>query len=126
MSDLNVYGVAQPTTVGLSTILTLLNCHPSSNVESRAFWFNAREEPMIYLNGKPFVLREEENPFINIKTYQGIRSSRLEQMEERLREDILRESIKTNGLFLVHEELGERMKGKDEHWYFSIQPLSIS
>ena len=48
-----------------------------------------REEPVIYINGRPFVLREDERPFKNMMEYTGIDVQRLEQMELRLKNDIL-------------------------------------
>ncbi|KAI8918923.1 inositol hexakisphosphate-domain-containing protein [Entophlyctis helioformis] len=104
MADLNVFGVAQPTLAGISTVLTLLGCHASAAPPRSALWFSAREEPMIYINRKPFVVRDATQPTKNIKTYQGINASRLEQVEDRLKEDILREESRWNGLLLVHEE----------------------
>lgn len=67
--------------------------------------FSAREEPIIYINKLPFVLRDSDSPLTNIKRYQGISASRLEQMEARLKEDVIREATKYNGLLLVHDEL---------------------
>ena len=54
-----------------------------------AVWHNMREEPVIYINGRPFVLREDERPFKNMQEYTGIDVQRLEQMELRLKRDIL-------------------------------------
>ena len=54
-----------------------------------AVWHNMREEPVIYINGRPFVLREDERPFKNLQEYTGIDVRRLEQMELRLKNDIL-------------------------------------
>ena len=51
-------------------------------------WFNLREEPLIYINGKPYVVREADNPFANLE-YTGINRSRVEDMEYRLKQDIL-------------------------------------
>lgn len=107
MADLNVFGVAQPTLPGIKTILNLLQCNPESSVGETALWISAREEPMIYLNRKPFVIRDSKQPLKNINTYHGIWTSRLEQMEERLKEDIIRELHRWNGLVLVHEERSE-------------------
>lgn len=45
----------------------------------------------MYINGRPFVLREVERPFTNLE-YTGIDRARVEQMEERLKEDVLREA----------------------------------
>jgi hypothetical protein len=39
-----------------------------------------------------YVLRNAERPMRNIDSYTGIDSSRLEQMEERLKEDVLAEA----------------------------------
>jgi predicted protein tyrosine phosphatase len=105
MADMNIFGVAQPTISGIRTILTLLRCSPGTSYPSPpAVWVNAREEPVIYINRKPFVIRDAKQPLRNINTYQGIMANRLEQMEERLREDILLELHRWNGLVLVHEE----------------------
>jgi len=32
-----------------------------------AVWHNMREEVCIYINGRPYVLREEERPFKNMQ-----------------------------------------------------------
>ena len=32
-----------------------------------AVWHNMREEPNVYINGRPYVLREEERPFKNMQ-----------------------------------------------------------
>ena len=55
-------------------------------------WFNMREEPVVYVNGRPFVLREQQRPMKNLQEYAGIDASRLERMEQRLKEDVLAEA----------------------------------
>ena len=65
------------------------SCTTSSYVQVSAVWHNMREEPVIYINGRPFVLREDERPFKNMQEYTGIDVRRLEQMELRLKNDIL-------------------------------------
>ena len=52
------------------------------------------------------MLRSNQNPKHNIRTYAGISASRLEQMEERLKDDVLAEARTCSGLILVHDELG--------------------
>lgn len=44
-------------------------------------------------------------PFENVKSYQGISAARLEQMEQRLKDDVLLEGVALGGLVLVHEEV---------------------
>lgn len=52
-ADLNVFGVSQPTVTGLNTVLTLLQSGPcsaaGSDQKGSVFWFNTREEPIIYI-----------------------------------------------------------------------------
>eukprot|EP00951_Prasinocladus_malaysianus_P040588 scaffold468332_cov18-Prasinocladus_malaysianus.AAC.1 len=43
------------------------------------------EEPVVYVNGCPFVLRESARPFKNMQEYAGIDPTRIEQMERRLK-----------------------------------------
>ena len=89
-----------------TTIKTSLS-NSASIVNPSVIWFSTREEPLVYLNGKPYVLREEQSPKQNIKTYAGISTVRLEQMEVRLRDDIAKEMANNNGLLLVHDELDD-------------------
>ncbi len=67
-------------------------------------WTNLREEPVVYLNNRPFVLRELDNPFRNMIDFQGIDVRRLEHIERRLKNDIVREAEEHDGNILVHEE----------------------
>lgn len=123
-TNLNIYGAAQPSSAGLATILRVLGCAPCDHSEEiqingfasddndepakrkRAVWFSTREEPIIYVNDTPFVLRDLASPFVNIKSYTGISSARLESVENRLKADILAEAKRNHGLLLVHDEQG--------------------
>lgn len=118
-TNLNIFGAAQPSSAGLSTILRVLGCAPCDHNESslssllpsgpsgkRTIWFSTREEPIIYVNDTPFVLRDLSSPFINIKSYTGISAPRLESVEVRLKADILAEAKRNHGLLLVHDEQG--------------------
>lgn len=51
-----------------------------------------REEPVVYINGLPFVLREQQRPMKNLQEYAGIDAERLERMEARLKQDVLAEA----------------------------------
>ena len=96
LADLDIFGVAQPTTAGIQTILKLFS--------DFTIWVSTREEPMVYINQMPYVIRDFKNPFQNVNTYKGISVFRLEQVEKRLKEDILLEMKRWNGLLLVHNE----------------------
>lgn len=61
-----VYGVANPTIDGIRAIVQRIG---STKGGRPVFWHNMREEPAIYINGKPFVLREVERPYKNMLEY---------------------------------------------------------
>lgn len=61
-----VYGVANPTIDGIHSVIQRIG---SSKGGRPVFWHNMREEPVIYINGKPFVLREVERPYKNMLEY---------------------------------------------------------
>jgi Inositol hexakisphosphate len=44
----------------------------------------------VQINGRPFVVREADKPFQNLE-YTGIDRTRVEDMERRLKADVLRE-----------------------------------
>ena len=46
--------------------------------------------PHVQINGRPFVVREADKPFQNLE-YTGIDRSRVEDMESRLKADVLKE-----------------------------------
>lgn len=54
-------------------------------------WHDLSEEPVVYINGNPFVLREERRPFKNLREYVQISKKHLEKMELRLKQDIIKE-----------------------------------
>lgn len=102
VGSLPVYGVAIPTVAGIRHVLDLVGC---SRVGGRSvLWHNMREEPVIYINGRPFVLREVERPFTNLE-YTGIDRARVEQMEMRLKEDVLQEASRYSNKIMVSDEL---------------------
>ncbi|XP_058077437.1 uncharacterized protein LOC131225856 isoform X1 [Magnolia sinica] len=96
-----VYGVANPTVDGIRAVIHRIG---STKGGRPVFWHNMREEPVIYINGKPFVLREVERPYKNMLEYTGIDRERVERMEARLKEDILREAERYGGAIMVTHE----------------------
>ncbi|KAF7818056.1 paladin-like isoform X1 [Senna tora] len=96
-----VYGVANPTIDGIRSVIRRIG---SSKGGRPVLWHNMREEPVIYINGKPFVLREVERPYKNMLEYTGIDRERVEKMEARLKEDILREAKHYDSSVLVSHE----------------------
>ncbi|CAI8615290.1 unnamed protein product [Vicia faba] len=96
-----VFGVANPTVDGIRSVIQRIG---STNGGHPILWHNMREEPVIYINGKPFVLREVERPYKNMLEYTGIGRERVEKMEARLKLDILKEAKQySNAIMVIHE-----------------------
>jgi hypothetical protein len=64
-----VFGVAIPTVQGLRVVLDKMRT--SFPMETTLHWSHLREEPLVYINGRPFVVREMSNPFQNLE-YTGL------------------------------------------------------
>jgi hypothetical protein len=101
VAGLPVFGVAIPTVSGLRLVLERLG---AAHGRRKVLWHNQREEPVIYINGKPFVVREAERPFSNLE-YTGIDRERVEGMEARLKQDVLAEAAQYgNQILVAHED----------------------
>ncbi|KAH9824387.1 inositol hexakisphosphate-domain-containing protein [Melampsora americana] len=99
----NIFGTAQPSLSGIKTVLAFLKSHP--NGRGRAVWFCTREEPVVYISARPFVLRDSVRPTQTFAISE--RASNIEAIESRLKLDILKEANKYGGLVLVHDETVE-------------------
>ncbi|KAI8474087.1 MAG: inositol hexakisphosphate-domain-containing protein [Monoraphidium minutum] len=103
MSGARVYGVAMSTVAGIRNVLGAVQ-EQARREDEELLWFNMREEPVVYINGRPFVLREQVCPLKNLQEYAGIDATRLERMERRLKEDVLAEAAHYGGRILVARE----------------------
>ncbi|KAF8577784.1 hypothetical protein K439DRAFT_1417887 [Ramaria rubella] len=111
-SPLNVFGVAQPRLQGLKAILSILGCRPDAKLPSRCIWFSTREEPIVYISGRPYVLRDGAEPRKNLAL--SDRAENLEDIEQRLKMDILSEAARFGGLILTHLETDVTTKTEGE------------
>lgn len=100
--ETNIYATAQPTLTALQSIVGMM--HEGLAGGQTIFWVNVREEPVVYVNNEPYVLRDRYATLRNIKSYSGITRERLEDMERRLKADIISESGLFNHRLLVHCE----------------------
>ena len=102
-----IFGVGQPNVYGIRTILNMMKLRATTS--ALAVWINLREEPILYLNDRPFVLREMDHPFRNIDDFRGVKEARIVNVEERLKKDVLREAAKHYGNIMIHmeKELGD-------------------
>ena len=102
----NVHGTGITTVEGLKELLDHLIATDKERgiTNTEVCWINLREEPILYINGRPFVLRKLEHPFGNLE-HTGISRERVENMEARLKLDVIQEVIENgDGRFLLHDE----------------------
>ncbi|KAK4050677.1 hypothetical protein OIV83_003403 [Microbotryomycetes sp. JL201] len=102
VQDSYLYGLSQPTQDGIERVLDIVSKERPAG--GRTVWINLREEPLIYINGTPYVLRQESVSLRNVKSYAGISSSRLELLEDRLKSDVISELKAFEGRLLLHSE----------------------
>jgi len=98
----NVYGVGQPTIEGVRNVLERAGAK-----EKTVVWTNMREEPVVYINGRSFSLREEAHPFENSADFKGASADSVQRTEEQLRSEILAEAKANGGRVLLHNETQE-------------------
>ena len=112
----NVYGVAQPTIDGLRSVLDRTGAK-----EKTVVWTNMREEPVLYINGRSYSLREEAHPFENSADFTGVNETQIEQTEMQLKAEVLAEARANGGRMLLHTENAD---GVTSEWV-DIGPGSV-
>lgn len=91
-----------PSSEGLRNALTKMGCAPDG--PRRVLWTSLREEPVLYIMGRPHVLRLVDRPLTNVETT-GVTAAVVERMEATLKEDVLREIRQSGGRMLLHDEV---------------------
>lgn len=94
----DIHGLGQPTVAALRAVLEKVR-----ESGSEPLWINLREEPVLYVDGQPFCLRDRTLPFNNL-TATGIQGRSLEKVEENLRRELLEEARCNGGRVVLHDE----------------------
>ncbi|THG97465.1 hypothetical protein EW026_g4541 [Hermanssonia centrifuga] len=100
-----VCGSGMPTLQGLRRALTRVDAGPDGH--NVVYWTSLREEPVIYVAGRPHVLRLVDRPLENVEAT-GVTTEVVERMEEKFKSDVIREVQAGNGRILLHDEVEER------------------
>lgn len=96
----NVFGVGQAGVRGHTNVVKRVL--ETSGVD-KVMWLNMREEPIIFLNGKPYCVKDRKKPFSNQEAT-GIDTTIVETVEEGLAREIIEESKRFGGKILLHGE----------------------
>ena len=100
-----VYGVAQPTVSGLRSVLSQLGAGPQGSGPT-VTWTSLREEPVVYIQGQSYTLRDIQHPTANLEDT-GISAATVEEREDHVKGEILQEAQRYGGRFLVAEEAAD-------------------
>lgn len=100
-ASLPVYGTAAPTVAGLVNV-----CERVRKAHGGAcpvVWHNLRQEPCIYVHGRPFCVKERDNPFKALQN-KGVQAADVEEAEALLKLEVLAEAKSNGGKLLVLDE----------------------
>lgn len=114
-NELPVFGMGIPTRQGVETVLEKIGSGPTASERVRrcTVCVNLREEPLLYINGTPYVLREAAGAYTNMKEYTGIDGPRLEALESKLKHDVIAEAHANGGAVQVlREEMQAQVCGR--------------
>lgn len=98
IGDKPIFGTAQCLELGIRDVITSLQ-----GEFDRAIWINLREEAVIYVSGRPFVMRHREKLLDNVE-YPGIEVDEITAIESQVKREIQGEVRKANGLFMYWYE----------------------
>lgn len=96
-----ICGCAMPSKDAIKSVLMAMDAGPGG--KRKVLWTCLREEPVLYVNSQPYVLRLFADPLKNLETT-GIAKSRVEGMENRMKMDALEEQKEYGGRLLLHDE----------------------
>lgn len=96
-----IFGTAQCLEDGIRDVVRFLQPN-----YTHAIWINLREEAVIYVRGRPFVLRKEDAILENVE-YPGIEVDEITAIEAQLKEELQMRVRKANGFMLFWHETRE-------------------
>jgi hypothetical protein len=100
VDGLPVFGSGQPTIPGCAEVLDEVR---KVNSPEKVLWVNCREEPVLYINGRPYCVKDRVDPFGNLETT-GITAHELVEKELLLKKELFAEAKLYDGRVLLHGE----------------------
>lgn len=98
-----IHSTGQPTVEGIKKVLD-----EAGAKDKEARWINLREEPVIYIDGKPHSMRLKSEATENLKQ-PGISAENLKKQEDELKKDLINKAKENGGYITIHDEV----KNKD-------------
>jgi hypothetical protein len=114
-----VIGLAQPTPDGVASTLEELKSRGTGFPDNKVVWTNLREEPVIYIQGKSFTLRNRDNIKENIE-FPGINPDQVDGLEQKFRREILERLDRGEDIYYYTEDANGNL-GQDVIKASSVQ-----
>lgn len=95
------FGCGQPLQAGIGEVAQRIR---DASGHPNILWVNCRQEPMIYINNRPYCVKRRATPFANLLGLEGITAVQLENLEQDLKQQILDEAAQNDGRVLLHGE----------------------
>lgn len=93
-----IFGTAQCLEQGIVDVVDHLR-----DEFDRAIWINLREEAVIYVSGRPFCVRHQDDLMVNVE-YPGIEVDEITAIEQQVKLELQAKVYKDNGLFMYWYE----------------------
>ncbi|CEG39611.1 IQ motif, EF-hand binding site [Plasmopara halstedii] len=111
-----IFGTAQCLEQGIIDVIDHLR-----GEFDRAIWINLREEAVIYVTGRPFCVRHQDNLMVNVE-YPGIEVDEITAIEQQVKREVQNKVRQDNGLFMywyepremVNEEIIEHIQPEND------------
>lgn len=98
IADEPIFGTAQCLEQGIVDVIEHLR-----GEFDRAIWINLREEAVIYVGGRPFCVRHQDDLMVNVE-YPGIEVDEITAIERQVKKELQSKVQKDDGLFMYWYE----------------------
>ena len=96
-------GFAQPSENGIISVLKSFNAGPQGSKD--VLFFDLREEPVLFVDGKPYDFRSFSHPSLNL-FLTGISPEKLDLLEQSMKSQILEAASRNGGKIIIRHEVG--------------------
>lgn len=113
--DNYIFGLSIPTKKGIENTIKKIKAMVTGTI--KIYWFCLREEPVIYVNKNPYVLRNllKQNENIEIT---GITTEKIEEIEEKLKKD-----VQSSDEIILHDEIEDKNQVKTHALKVSVKKV---
>ena len=99
-----VYGMAQSSLDGVEQVAEYLL---KTEGHTHVVFINVREEPVIFIEGSPYTIRNPASPNMNVQHFAAVEGFELRAIERRLANDVLATAIDNGGMLQGLDASGE-------------------